>query len=171
MTQLGLREPESPGEEAWFGRVDEKAAVMICAAEMAWSRFNLWKMLVAGGATNVPGAISTGVDEFYEVIGEDGSVDIVSALQAADYYCYIMLTQRGYSTQVLYIEAECSGGILKSEVSNENGTFSALASGYYGAFAKDDVLGRSQLMALAGPEEVRGALAVFFMLAHADVED
>jgi hypothetical protein len=95
----------------------------------------------------------------------------VSALQIADYYCLMMLSQRGYNTTMLELEVECNGGTLKSETSNVDGTFSALAAGYYGAFTSDDLLGRSQLFAVAGTEEISGALAVLFMLAHTDMEE
>jgi hypothetical protein len=175
MSKLELREPEVPNSDSWFGKVDEPAAVLICAAEMQWSKFNLWKMLVTvnweRGIDAGEYEMHTGIDEFSGVVDKDGVVDLVAALQIADYYCLMMLSQRGYNTTMLELEVECSGGTLKSETSNVDGTFSALAAGYYSAFAADDVLGRSQLFALASAEEISGALAVLFMLAHTDMEE
>lgn len=174
MTQLELIEPEVVDAELWVGRVDGDAALLICAAEMQWSQYSLWKRLVTinwergldVGADEIP----TGLGVFSQIQDENGELDVVSALQIADYYCLIMLGQRWYNTRVLELTTE-SFCELASEDSTTNGTYSALAAGYYSAFVDNDEVARSQLLNMCDPGEVPGALAVLFMVAHTEKEE
>ena len=174
VSELNFSEPAVIDPEGWFGRVGSVGANLICTAEMQWSQHSLWKIVVAArrerGSVVEARDVRTGLDVFREVVSDRGEVDVVTALQVADYYSLIMLSQRGYSMRTLELSVEATGtDLLQSEDSATDGTYSALATGYYSAFTRDDLSGRSQLMAMASSREVGGALALLFVLAHTDV--
>jgi hypothetical protein len=174
MSDILLIEPETVDPDLWFGQVDETAALLICAAEMSWSQCGLWQRVVLAnwrrGVDVGPEEVPTGTHIFTEWVAS-GAFDLVTALQIADYYVLMMLGQRGYNSRVLELSVESFYDSVQGEDSTENGTYSALAAGYYSAFTRDDCLGRNQLLAVSDPKEVGDALALLFVMAHTDMHD
>jgi len=174
MSDLLLIEPETVDPDLWFGQVDEMAALLICAAEMHWSECGLWQRVVLAnlqrGVDVGPEEVATGTHVFSEW-AQDDEFNLVTALQVADYYLLMMLGQRGYNSRTLDLEVESFDDSVRNEDSTINGTYTALVSGYYNAYTRDDHLGRSQLFAVSEPKEVGDAMALLFVLAHTDMHD